>query len=152
MRKYVERPIASPKMLRDGGWLAEVSPHPFPHAARYALPRRFSVPRRGIPINGAVRGSHGRGCERVCGSYHFRLCHGMWLFHLHSMLKLQLFYPVFPLAESTAKTFCWLSLWNFKEITNKIPQSRSPSAEILEKKYIFQYIAETKQPYTLTEP
>ena len=40
---------------------------------------------------------------------------GMWLFHLHSTLKLQLFYPVFPLAESTAKTFCWLSLWNFKE-------------------------------------
>ena len=81
-----------------------------------------------------------------------KLCHGMWLFHLHSTLKLQLFYPVFPLAESTAKTFCWLSLWNFKEITNRIPQSRSPSAEILEKKYIFQYIAETKQPYTLTEP
>ncbi|WP_308771479.1 hypothetical protein, partial [uncultured Bilophila sp.] len=45
-----------------------------------------------------------------------RLCHSiMWLFHLHSTLKLQLFYPVFPLAESTAKTFCWLSLWNFKE-------------------------------------
>ena len=44
-----------------------------------------------------------------------KLCHGMWLFHLHSTLKLQLFYPIFPLAESTAKTFCWLSLWNFKE-------------------------------------
>ncbi len=39
----------------------------------------------------------------------------MWLFHLHSMLKLQLFYQAFPLAESTAKTFSWLSLWNFKE-------------------------------------
>ena len=64
------------------------------------------------------RAGHGRGCERVCGSYHFRLCHGMWLFHLHSTLKLQLFYPVFPLAESTAKTFCWLSLWNFKKSIN----------------------------------
>ena len=45
---------------------------------------------------------------------------GMWLFHLHSTLKLQLFYPVFPLAESTAKTFCWLSLWNFKEKASTI--------------------------------
>ena len=39
----------------------------------------------------------------------------MWLFHLHSMLKVQLFYPFFPLTESIAKTFCWLSFWNFKE-------------------------------------
>jgi len=39
----------------------------------------------------------------------------MWLFHLHSMLKIQLFYLTFLLAESTAKTFSWLSLWNFKE-------------------------------------
>ena len=29
--------------------------------------------------------------------------------------KIQPFYPVFPLVESTAKAFCWLSLWNFKE-------------------------------------
>ncbi|WP_308771274.1 hypothetical protein [uncultured Bilophila sp.] len=43
-----------------------------------------------------------------------RVCHGMWLFHLHSTLKIRLFYPFFPLTESTAKTFCWLSLWNFK--------------------------------------
>ena len=39
----------------------------------------------------------------------------MWLFHIHNILKIQPFYPVFPLTESTAKTFCWLSFWNFKE-------------------------------------
>ncbi|WP_337431094.1 hypothetical protein [Bilophila sp.] len=39
----------------------------------------------------------------------------MRLLHLHSTLKTQPFYPVFPLAESTAETFSWLSLWNFKE-------------------------------------
>ena len=39
----------------------------------------------------------------------------MWLFHIHNILKIQPFYPVFPLTESIAKTFCWLSFWNFKE-------------------------------------
>ena len=34
-----------------------------------------------------------------------RHCHSIWLFHLHSALKIQPFYPVFPLAESIAKTF-----------------------------------------------
>ena len=39
----------------------------------------------------------------------------MWLFHLHSVVKIQPFYPFFPLAGTTAKAFCRLSLWNFKE-------------------------------------
>ena len=39
----------------------------------------------------------------------------MWLLHLHSTVKIQPFYPVFPLAEPMAKTFYWLCLWNFKE-------------------------------------
>ncbi len=39
----------------------------------------------------------------------------MWLFHLHSVVKIQPFYPFFPLAGTTAKVFCRLSLWNFKE-------------------------------------
>ena len=39
----------------------------------------------------------------------------MWLFHLHSVVKIQPFYPFFPLAGATAKAFCRLSLWNFKE-------------------------------------
>ena len=38
----------------------------------------------------------------------------MWLFHLHSAMKIQPFSPVFPLAGSTAKTFFRLS-WTFKE-------------------------------------
>ncbi|WP_308770424.1 hypothetical protein [uncultured Bilophila sp.] len=29
----------------------------------------------------------------------------MWLFHLHSAVKIQPFYPIFPLAGSTAKAF-----------------------------------------------
>ena len=43
-----------------------------------------------------------------------RLCYSMWLFHLHSTVKIQPFSPVFPLAESLAKAFCRLFLWNFK--------------------------------------
>ena len=39
----------------------------------------------------------------------------MWLFHLHSAVKKTAFFPVFPLAGSTAKAFCRLSLWSFKE-------------------------------------
>ena len=39
----------------------------------------------------------------------------MWLFHHHSAVKIQPFYPVFPLAGATAKAFCRLSLWSFKE-------------------------------------
>ena len=44
----------------------------------------------------------------------------MWLFHLHSAVKIQPFSPVFPLAGSTAKAFFRLSLWNFKEKTSTI--------------------------------
>ena len=43
------------------------------------------------------------------------LCHSMWLFHLHSAVKIQPFSLVFPLAGSTAKAFYRLILWNFKE-------------------------------------
>ena len=39
----------------------------------------------------------------------------MWLLHLHNTMKCRLFLKIFPLAESIAKAFCWLSLWNFKE-------------------------------------
>ena len=30
------------------------------------------------------------------------------------MVKIQPFSPVFPLAESIVKAFCWLTLWDFK--------------------------------------
>ena len=43
------------------------------------------------------------------------LCYSLWLFHLHSEVKIQPFSPVFPLAESIAKAFCRLFLWSFKE-------------------------------------
>ena len=45
----------------------------------------------------------------------FWLCHSLWLFCLHNIVKIQPFYPVFPLAGSTSKAFCRLFLWNFKE-------------------------------------
>ena len=48
------------------------------------------------------------------------LCYSMWLFHLHSAVKIQPFSLVFPLAGSTAKAFFWLSLWNFKKKTSTI--------------------------------
>ena len=38
----------------------------------------------------------------------------MWLLHLHSAVRIQLF-PVFPLAESMAEAFFWLFLWILKE-------------------------------------
>ena len=44
-----------------------------------------------------------------------RLCHGMWLFHLHSTVKRRPFSPVFPLADFMAEAFCWLFPWNFKK-------------------------------------
>ena len=45
----------------------------------------------------------------------FGLCYSMmWLFHLHSTVKIQPF-SGFPLAGLTAKAFCRLSLWSFKE-------------------------------------
>ena len=44
----------------------------------------------------------------------FGLCYSMWLFHLHSAVKIQPF-SGFPLGGLTAKAFCRLSLWNFKE-------------------------------------
>ena len=39
----------------------------------------------------------------------------MWLFHLYSAVENTAFFPVFPLAGYTAKAFCRLSLWRFKE-------------------------------------
>ena len=49
-----------------------------------------------------------------------RLCYSLWLFHLHSAMKIQPFFPVFPLAGSTTKAFCRLSLWSFKKKSSTI--------------------------------
>ena len=38
----------------------------------------------------------------------------MWLFHLHSVIKIQPFFS-FPLADFMTETFYWLFLWNFKK-------------------------------------
>ena len=43
-----------------------------------------------------------------------------WLFYFHSMLKIETFYPVFPLTGFTDKAFFRLSLWIFKEKASTI--------------------------------
>ena len=52
--------------------------------------------------------------------FSYWICHGMWLVHLHGTVNIQPFSPFFPLAESTANAFCWLSLWGFKEKTSAV--------------------------------
>ena len=47
--------------------------------------------------------------------YFSRLCYSTWLFHLHSTVKIQPFYPVFPLADFMAETFYWLFPSSFKK-------------------------------------
>ena len=64
-----------------------------------------------------------------------RPCHSIWLFHLHCALKIQPFYPVFPLAESIAKTFLGLFLWNFKEKTSAISYDTAKNKNSLSSKY-----------------
>ncbi len=51
----------------------------------------------------------------------------MWLFHLCRAVKIQTFSPAFPSAESIAKAFCWLfiwNLWNFKEKASAVSHSQ----------------------------
>ena len=53
-------------------------------------------------------------CDITVGILLKRLCYSFWLFHLHSAVKIQPFFLVFPLAGATAQAFFRLSLWNFK--------------------------------------
>ena len=61
-----------------------------------------------------------QGPRRKSRSETRKALYSLWLFHLHSMVKIQPFSPVFPLAGSTAKAFFRLSLWNFKEKASTI--------------------------------
>ena len=81
------------------------------------LPERFASLPEAFRLVGRRRGG-GRWMGMGQGTadfYRERPCQNMWLFHLHSVVKRQPFYPFFPLAGSTDKAFCRLSLWNFKE-------------------------------------
>ena len=60
----------------------------------------------------------------------------MWLFYLYSTVKIRLLYLVFPLAESIAKAFCWLFLWNFKEKASTIFYDTALFLEILKEQPI----------------
>ena len=53
--------------------------------------------------------------KHLSGRVSIWLCYSLWLFYLHSAVKIQPFYPVFPLAGATAKAFFQLSIWNFKK-------------------------------------
>ena len=39
----------------------------------------------------------------------------MWSFHLHSMVKIRLFFPLFLLADAVAETFSLATSWIFKK-------------------------------------
>ena len=67
---------------------------------------------------------------------YFWLCHSMWLFYLYCTVTIRLFYLVFPLAESMAKAFCWLFLWNFKEKASTIFYDTALFFEILKEQPI----------------
>ena len=56
-----------------------------------------------------------------------------WLFHLHNMMKIRPFHPVFPLAESLAKAFGWLFwLAVFKFVADtRFQLERKSSLEII---------------------
>ena len=45
----------------------------------------------------------------------FGLCHGMRLFQLQSIGKIQLFSPIFPFWGFMAGALRWLCLWDFKK-------------------------------------
>ena len=76
---------------------------------RLYFSRRNGLPPRSLPPVKIFAGGAGE------GAFYKRLHHGMWLFHPHSAVKMQPFYPIFPVAESTANVFCWLFLWSCKE-------------------------------------
>ena len=85
--------------------------------------RRNAVPKKGLPV---LWGIHIFNEHNAITSKNTnwplsgRLCYSLWLFHLHSALKIQPFSPIFPLAGATAKAFFCLSLWNFKKKTSTI--------------------------------
>ena len=78
------------------------------------FPRRYGEGKRRVPVLSVVPARRWPGMLRMGHPVFIGLSY-MWLFHLHSTLKRQPFYPVFPLAESMAEAFGWLSLWSFKE-------------------------------------
>ena len=79
------------------------------------IPMRRAACRKASACGTAAETAPNRGF-----SFMKRRCYSLWLFHLHSMVKIQPFSPVFPLAGSTVKAFCRLFLWSFKEKTSTI--------------------------------
>ena len=53
--------------------------------------------------------------SEIRNKYFRRLCYGIWLFYLHSTLKIQTFYPVFLLMNSMIRAYYELFLWDFKK-------------------------------------
>ena len=76
------------------------------------LKRQSGKPRDGDSIRKFLREGAGGGCffkkrppPVFALRYTKRLCHRMWLFHLHSTVKIQSFSPVLPSAESMLGAF-----------------------------------------------
>ena len=68
-----------------------------------------------MPRSGAYGGPKRKGVLPPSPELFSLALFSMWLLHLHNTVKMQPFSPTFPLAESIAKAFCRLFLWNFKE-------------------------------------
>ena len=87
-----------------------------------------------------------------------RLCQSMWLFHLHSTLKIQLFSPFFPLAGATDKACCRLSLWSFKKKASTIFYNTAKRKKSVFSPYyedetvIFHGSAKEKRPFPRPSP
>ncbi len=82
----------------------------------------------------------------------------MWLFHLHSTLKIQLFSPFFPLAGATDKACCRLSLWSFKKKASTIFYNTAKRKKSVFSPYyedetvIFHGSAKEKRPFPRPSP
>ena len=64
--------------------------------------------------------------RKIEHSLFIRLCHRIWLLHLHSMVKREAFSLIFPLMDSMAGGFYRLFPWNFWEIRRQpFPMAQS---------------------------
>ena len=75
--------------------------------------------------------------RKIEHSLYKRLHHGMWLFHPHSAVKMQPFYPVFPVANPQLTYFAGYSFETARKKTSTIfyaiaflfPTERTPATQ-----------------------
>ena len=95
--------------------------------------RRNAVPKKGLPV---LWGIHIFNEHNAITSKNTnwplsgRLCYSLWLFHLHSALKIQPFSSIFPLAGSTAKGIFLFITLEFQEKKHQPFSITQPSGNI----------------------